>query len=223
MSAIASSIKPVNLPRHGISGNQPEVLTEIYKDETNIVIWERKLAEQLVKAVSHILETKPSLQLSHIVSPQNADTIFDDALDADDATAALREDIKQLVDMFCCLFDLKHAGIRLTALNSAMCPRFHVDRVPCRLVTTYQGEATHWLPHHLVDRSKLGAGNQGKPDEQSGLFATANDIQKLSQGDIALLKGKLWEGNENAGLVHRSPKVTRNTHRLLFTLDFASG
>ena len=54
------------------------------------------------------------------------------------------------------LFELKSVGLRLTALGHAMCPRFHVDRVPCRLATTYFGSATEWLPHDRVNRSKLG-------------------------------------------------------------------
>ena len=123
--------------------------------------------------------------------------------------------------MFCCLFDLKRAGLRLTALDKAMCPRFHVDRVPGRLVTTYQGVATEWLPHEQVDRSKLGEGNNGLTDIHSGLFENEQDIQQLNHGDVAILKGELWEGNENAGLVHRSPALTTDERRLLLTLDFS--
>ncbi|WP_428354217.1 DUF1826 domain-containing protein [Methyloprofundus sp.] len=36
----------------------------------------------------------------------------------------------------------------------------------------------------------------------------------------ALLKGERWEGNENAGLVHRSPAINEGERRLLLTLDF---
>jgi len=35
-----------------------------------------------------------------------------------------------------------------------------------------------------------------------------------------LLKGTLWDGNENMGLVHRSPVVPDNEKRLVLTLDF---
>ena len=223
MSAIkplVEQLAPVIGTRHGIFGNQPAVLTDIFQDEANIVIWQRKLTDELVRAAAHVLKDKPTLQASFTVAPKNAHVAINDALGSTQITAALSEDITQLVDMFCCLFDLKRAGVRLTALDRAMCPRFHVDRIPCRLVTTYLGEATQWLPHHLVDRSKLGVGNQGKPDEQSRLFATSNDIQHLDQGDVALLKGELWEENENAGLVHRSPKLASDTHRLLLTIDF---
>ena len=118
-----------------------------------------------------------------------------------------------------CLFDLGKVGLRLTVLDKAMCPRFHVDKVLCRLVTTYQGSATEWLPHNVVDREKLGHGSEGKPDEQSGLFPKLGDIQQLTVGDVALLKGEGWEGKEGAGLVHRSPSLSAGEGRLLLTLD----
>ncbi|GJL72644.1 MAG: hypothetical protein NMNS01_18430 [Nitrosomonas sp.] len=206
--------------RQAIAGNQPSVLTDIYQDVTNIVIWQRKLGDVLTQAADHILKTNPALQISAAVTPQSAYATVNNALGATQAAAALSEDVTQLVDMFCCLFDLKRAGLRLTAQDRAMCPRFHFDRVPCRLVTTYRGIGTQWLAHHLVDRSKLGAGNQGKPDEHSGLFEKETDIQQLSQGDVALFKGALWHGNEDAGLVHRSPRLPSGARRLLLTFDF---
>ena len=74
--------------------------------------------------------------------------------------------------------------------------------VPCRLVTTYHGIGTEWLPDTAADRSKLGTGNQGKPDHTSGFFRRANAVRQLQSGDVALLKGELWEGNEGAGIIH---------------------
>ncbi len=122
--------------------------------------------------------------------------------------------------MFSCLFELQNIGLRLTPLTNSMCPRFHVDRVPCRLITTYVGTGTEWLPHELVDRSKLGIGSNGRSDAESGLYTSPNAIQQLKHSDVALLKGESWDGNEGAGLVHRSPTVETGKPRLLFTLDF---
>lgn len=101
-----------------------------------------------------------------------------------------------------------------------MCPRFHFDRIPCRLITTYQGVATEWLPNMLADRSKLGPGNQGKSDERSGLFDSVAGIQQLNRGDVALLKGETWEKNLGSGLIRRSPQLPRDSKRLSLTLDF---
>ncbi len=206
--------------RQAATGHLPTALTGIYREDVNIAIWRRQLESSLEQAAHNLLEDRPILQLSVSVTPQNVYDAVVEALGPTQDSAILSEDITQLLNMFCCLFDLKHVGLRLTALDQAMCPRFHVDRVPCRLVTTYCGSATEWLADDRVDRSKLGAGNQGLPDTQSGIYPHPDDIRQLSCGDVAILKGELWEGNEQAGLVHRSPQVKPNQRRLLMTLDF---
>ena len=206
--------------RRPIQGIEPTVLTNVYQEETNIVIWQRQLSSALQNSVNEFLQSQPSFQASMTVTPQTVLSSIAEVMGGADQSE-LCENIAELVDIFCCLFDLRRTGLRLTALDRAMCPKFHVDKVPCRLVTTYQGVATEWLPHSAVNREKLGMGSQGKPDNESGLYQNQQEIQKLSCGDVALLKGELWEGNENAGLVHRSPVVTPNERRLLLTLDFS--
>ena len=130
------------------------------------------------------------------------------------------KDIESIVKIFCNLFDTKQVWLRLDAIDRPMCPRFHFDNLKCRLVTTYVGPGTQWLPNHLVNRNKLGHGNQGKPDDKSGLFANSNDIEQLETGHVALLKGDTWEGNRGKGLVHRSPHTKDNYKRLYMTIDF---
>ena len=199
---------------------RPTILADIYNEENNITVWQRNLPEQLQSSVNDFLAVNPTYERNLTVTAKSAFSSVSDMLGAD-SQPELSEDITELVDMFCYLFDLKRAGLRLAVLDRAMCPRFHVDNVPCRLVTTYQGIATEWLPHQVVNRKKLGAGNAGLPDDQSGLFMNKGDIQQLKSGDVALLKGELWEGNENAGLVHRSPALVKGERRLLLTLDFS--
>lgn len=223
MSALAKINEhlPVEVQsRQSIEGNDPSVFTNIYQEDTNIVIWQRRLANGLNSAVSDFLNNYSTTAAVLAVTPKNTHDVLRDTFGESDMISTLSDDIAMLVDMFCCLFDLKRAGLRLTVLDRAMCPRFHVDRIPCRLVTTYQGITTEWLNHNVVDRSKLGAGNQGKTDEQSGLFKSIDDINRLSEGDVALLKGENWDENKGAGLVHRSPPVSSGERRLLLTLDF---
>ncbi len=206
--------------RQGMKDTQHTVLTDIYQEETNMVVWKRDLANNLEQAADAIIESQPTLEEFLVVSPKEAFDSLKKVLGSSPEAEVLAEDITYLVDMFCCLFDLKRGALRMTVLDRAMCPRFHVDRVPCRLVTTYQGIATEWLPHNVADRSKLGTGNMGKPDELSGLFGHITDIQQLKSGDVGLMKGELWHNNEGAGLIHRSPQVPNNTRRLVLTLDF---
>ena len=49
-----------------------------------------------------------------------------------------------------------------------------------------------------------------------------SDIRQMAAADVALLKGEGWQGNQNAGLVHRSPTIPPGESRLLLTLDFSN-
>lgn len=202
-----------------------EVLADIYQDDVNISIWQRTLSPELLHAAERILALKYAFRFSASVTPQGVFDSLNSALVASTEVAsteaaAISEDITEIVSMFCCLFDLQQVGLRLTTLERAMCPKFHVDRVPCRLATTYSGIATEWLHHEDVDRTKLGIGSQGKSDEESKLYDGPSHVHQLTTGDVALLKGESWVGNEGYGLVHRSPNLENQKKRLLLTLDF---
>ena len=201
------------------ASEQPTVLADIYQSDINIAIWQRKFDANLIDDINEFIASNPNFSKSVSVSPDNAYEKLEFSTDGT-ASKALLENMAQLVDMFCCLFELEEVGLRLAVLNKAMCPRFHFDQVPCRLVTTYHGVATQWLQNDSVDRSKLGRGSNGQPDSASGLYARESDIQQMASGDVALLKGERWSGNENAGLVHRSPVTSSEETRLLLTLDF---
>jgi hypothetical protein len=216
----APTIPLKSTTRRAVFGHAPEILTDIYKDSVQMAVWQRKTASALI-AESQLFTGKGSTSHSTTLSSsklRNQEKVLPNLA----PYRHLGEDIHLLVDMFSCLFGLKAIGLRFTTLSDAMCPKFHVDQVPCRLITTYIGTGTQWLPHDCVDRSKLGAGSHGLSDGESGLYPSTQSIQALSAGDVALLKGDSWEGNEDAGLVHRSPALNPDQTRLLLTLDFVS-
>ena len=208
-----------NRVRSSIEQDQLDVLTQFYSHQFNIVIWRRSLSDQLQAAAEFISRTHPGLQLAISVDPEKTASSLTKEIGSTELCAVFSKDVAELVEIFCCLFDQKNVGLRLKVLDSAMCPRFHVDRVPCRLVTTYHGMATQWLPDSAADRSKLGTGNGGFPDDASGLFTQPQSIQSMRRGDVALLKGELWEDNEGSGIIHRSPHISNSDPRLLLTLD----
>ncbi|MEM9058525.1 MAG: DUF1826 domain-containing protein, partial [Pseudomonadota bacterium] len=211
---------PNNAKRRFASvGKTSAVLEDILDDEVNLAIWERRLDARLTAELGDFLALTPDFKIALAVARKSAWAEISAALGGA-APTAFADDVAELVGLFCSLFGQPHAGLRLKTLHSPMCPRFHVDRLPCRLVTSYLGVATEWLPHAAVDRSKLGQGSQGKPDHESGLYANDSDIRRMGCGDVALLKGEQWRGNGSAGLVHRSPAVPDNAIRLLLTLDF---
>jgi len=208
------------LIRNSIHSKNADALASIYEDDINLTVWQRTLSPELLSAAQKILQSNHTFRISTTVTPDETFSGLYNTLGGDTEAKLISYDVAQIVEMFCCLFDLERVGLRLTTLDKAMCPKFHVDRVPARLITTYSGIATEWLPHHIVDRSKLGRGSNGKSDAESGIYRDQSDIQQLNHGDVSLLKGESWLGNEGGGLVHRSPSLSNETKRLLLTLDF---
>ncbi|MFD1383275.1 DUF1826 domain-containing protein [Rhodanobacter aciditrophus] len=194
-------------------------LAEIDRATINMVTWQREQSESLIGATKKLSDRSPHLNVREEVTPDSVSKALTRHLGKTDNLEPLINDISELTDAFCCLMGCDSVGLRLEVVDRASCPRFHVDQVVCRLITTYQGPATQWLAHQDADRSKLGRGNGGLPDEQSGLMTSTDQIQSIASGDVALLKGEGWPGNQGAGIIHRSPTIPAGEQRLVLTLD----
>ena len=197
-------------------GDDPAILADVFREDVNMAIWRRSLTTELRNDIDQFAVANPLFASTMVVSRDRALAAANEALGRSDLTA-LSQDIAELVEMYCGLLGLERVGLRLAVLDEAMCPKFHVDWVPCRLLTTYRGIGTEWLQHAGVNRDCLGP-NSG---DQAELIRAGYDIEHLDIGDVALLKGEAWQGNAGGGLVHRSPAVTPGEYRLLLSLDVA--
>jgi len=140
-----------------------------------MAVWERQPSASLTMECQALLAEK-GFTGHRLTLSANKLRHLDDALPDLIPYPHLKADIRLLAEMFSCLFGLRTIGLRLTPLTGSMCPRFHVDRVPCRLITTYVGTGTEWLPHDLVDRSKLGVGTKRL------VFVAAGNSDTASRG-----------------------------------------
>lgn len=206
---------PVVTP-HWTFGDDIAVLPRIFDDAISLAVMTRTLDPTLAGAVQAQLGESRSIGWQwrgpagtemredlarHLPSPDQAKTLLDD--------------VEAIALAMAYLFETDTIGIRLRTLEGAMCPRFHVDNLAVRLVTTYAGPGSEWLPEHAVNRAGLGAPRADKPE----IVADPAAIEQLSAGDVALLKGDGWIGNEGRGLVHRSPQTGPRERRLLLALD----
>ena len=210
----------INTKKHYSISNDVSKISHIFNREINISIWKRNLNSNILHASEILLLKNSDLQFSELVHKNFSIDFLVDKIGADEKLISFYEDIQYLTKLFCELFDIKDAWLRIDAIDKPMCPRFHADHLKCRLVTTYYGPGTQWLPNSLVNRNKLGHGNNGLADDISGLFSKKSDIENLDIGDIGLLKGEAWVNNEGLGLVHRSPHTDSNYKRLYVTIDF---
>ena len=202
-----------------VQGETPQALTRILDDGINLAVWQRQLPAHIDDFGRLLLSLNEPLAESLVLELPSDDTEpnlhglasgFSDL----EGYEGFIADVSWLVSAFACLLGAKRVGLRLRVLDKAMCPRFHVDHVPVRLITTYCGIGSQWLKEGAMDRRQLGK-VEAEPQDDSR-------IEQIASGEVALLKGEKWHGNEGFGLIHRSPQLAAGERRLILTLDWLS-
>ncbi len=200
-----------------VSGHSPEILAGVLDNSTNLSIWQRQLPVHIVNFATLLLSLDEPLSDAislNISDERSCPSLIHLASRFKDLEGfeGFIADIEWLVSAYACLLGAKRIGLRLRALDKAMCPRFHVDHVPVRLITTYAGPGSQWLKEGVLERRLLG---------QLPAESIENaQIEVIKTGEVALLKGEKWQGNEGFGLIHRSPTVAVGERRLILTLDW---
>jgi len=202
---------------HQVAGEQMQVLTDVLRDDVNLAIWQRQLSAQVADFASQLLLQGEPLAESRVLELASADAEPDLAgLVAGYSDlrgqAAFIADVAWLVRAYACLLDATRIGLRLRVMDKAMCPRFHVDHVPLRLITCFAGAGSQWLREGVMPRERLG--------DASAEPVRPAQIEQIGTGHVALVKGERWVGNEGYGLIHRSPQPAPGERRLLLTLDW---
>ena len=100
--------------------------------------------------------------------------------------------------------------IRLEAITGPACHRWHSDAVGLRLLCTYRGPGTEWLPIAGGARAARGIDPKALPCERG----------QVATGAVAILKGEGFRGNAGFGCIHRSPPAGPGERaRLLLCID----
>ena len=196
-------------------GETPLALSDILEDGVNLALWQRQLPLHIAEFGALLVSLDEPLAEALVIELSDEDT----APNLQGLASGCRDlegydgfiaDVSWLVSAFACLLGARRIGVRLRLLDKAMCPRFHVDHVHVRLITTYAGIGSQWLREGVMERRRLS-----QPDAEP-----AERIEQIHCGEVALLKGTKWHGNENHGLIHRSPALNANERRLILTLDW---
>ena len=181
-------------------------LVEIFEAGVQVCSWHRPANPRITNYLDRVAHVGTLQLLETLESNERAKL---DRLPAGEGREQLIDDLAFLTELLCDLVDCPAVGLRSTRVESAMCPKWHIDRVPIRMLCTYEGPGTEWLDDQGVAHSELS-----KPSVAQGA------CQQAAAFDIVLLKGSLWQENEKKGAIHRSPAVAPgNGRRTLVSLD----
>ena len=88
------------------------------------------------------------------------------------------------------------------------CRRYHIDNVPQRLLVTYSGEGTEWIPDEAADKNAYLNG-----ESNESILVNNSAKQFISEWNVAIFKGG------SNGILHRTPDSALNKPSILMRLD----
>jgi hypothetical protein len=185
------------------------VLHEILRPDANLAVWERDLQEGLGASLAPLVEAAPFTAVAEDL-PETAVTALAAKLPMP-APRDLLHDIRCLATLFAAVAGTGGAvRLRLEAIIGPACHRWHADAIGLRLLCTYRGPGTEWLPLAGGARTARALDPKALPTERG----------RIATGAAAILKGERFPGNAGFGLIHRSPPAGPGERaRLLLCLD----
>ena len=108
---------------------------------------------------------------------------------------------------------IKQDKLNFSLKTSRGCKRYHIDNVPTRLLVTYYGKGTEWLPR---DACNYSAYYNGECNEN--IIKVKNKSKFIKPWSIAIFKGQKFKGGTEA-ILHRTPNEALNKKSLLMCLD----
>lgn len=203
---------PANtLNENAVIGNDSEVLHDIHLKAKNIAIYHRaieSLKKGIGNAINQPIEFRASGTKEEITFSLN--TYFTNELPKKND---FLKDVLNLLGLFERVTRVSSFRVSLATISTTMCPRFHADNNQLRMLCTYSGPGTLWLPNDAVDRDAYLTGKGNRK-----ILADESHAQQVDTGDVVILKGALYPGA--TPILHRSPDVQEDgKQRILLSID----
>jgi len=192
-------------------GKTPTVLESIHKNEVNIAIHDRNignLKEELNNLCEGDFEFRSSGDINTVSNAIiNAIEFIDFPL--------IKQDIKNLFCLFSEVAKATSYRLLLATVNSNMCRRFHTDINDLRMLCTYKGPGTLWLPEDNINWDALDCS-----DDDDYMVIDDHRIQQAKTGSAIILKGAISPKEGTKAILHRSPTIEESGEkRLLLRID----
>lgn len=199
-----SLVQPIVQPQdHGVcEAFGPDGLASIHRPDCGALLWRRDPQPAFQSWIDG-LDPANLPQTRVVLTPQQARDAVNYACDLVDTPDGpqrehLISDIAELCAVFAKVMKAPYLRLRLDAVTTNACRKFHIDAVTARLVCTYRGTGTQLGLH----------------SDEPQPFLT------VPAGAPILLRGTRWPPKPQTGLLHRSPPIEGSGEtRLLLVLD----
>ncbi len=196
---------------NAIIGYKGEVVQDIHLPSKNIAIYRRSI-EPLETELAGIAAKRVECRASG-TAEETLSTLEDYFSSHLPDCPNLFEDISELLRLFEKTSKAVSFRLLLTTVSTNMCCKFHTDMNDLRLLCTYIGPGTLWLPDEAINFKALQSGGKNQD-----IDIDTQQIQQAQTGDIVILKGALYP--DGSAVHHRSPAIEeKGENRLLLRID----
>jgi hypothetical protein len=184
-------------PAGVVTGTDRTVLQAVQTDRVGMAVWHRSMPETL-QTWADRMAADGAIKVRLLIPVEGCEDRIETALHNArvppcPAAERIGHDIADLIRMFAVIGGLQFVDMRLETVKGDACWKFHVDRVAFRLICTYSGPGTQYVP----------------PDFGQQAIAQQRDytgpLAMIGTDDVAIFKGAEASGHD--GIVHRSPPI----------------
>ena len=187
---------------------------KIFNIENKLMIHKRNIPKSSANFFKKLIKIDFSVnaEISKFEAKKNIKSVLLDVFPFEIKSSIFYETWINDIAHLCKIFSdiLNTSTISMWLGSKRGCKRYHIDNVPQRLLVTYSGEGTEWLPDEAGDKT---AYLNDEPNEK--ILKNYKKKQFVNEWDIAIFKG----GSE--GLLHRTPDSALKENSILLRLDHA--
>lgn len=195
-------------------------LASILRPDLNLVTFARRLLPEVAAALRVVAASTTFVREAQLDTGSPAIWPLLEHVADPLARSFLAADIAALASDFGRVLDRRHVHAKLSVVHDDGCRKLHTDNVTVRLLCTYAGPGTEWVPDADVVRENLGRVDVDVDTANRSVLRRPGVVRVCEEGDVILLKGEAYRGNRGRGAVHRSPPIrARGLRRLLLKID----
>tara|TARA_Y200000002_G_C22462295_1_gene570910 strand:- start:42 stop:713 length:672 start_codon:yes stop_codon:yes gene_type:complete len=189
-----------------------ENLPKFNMEQSQLALVERKALSGSSEFFRKLMQTKFNIigQVSRATSAADIRFLLEEdippKLQLDPFFELWVDDMANVCNVFCDVVGEDAIGFCLSTERG--CRRYHIDNVPMRLLVTYAGEGTEWLPESASDREAFEGGMANE-----FILKDPSARQFVGLWDIAVFRGG------PKGVLHRTPDSALNGPSILMRLD----
>lgn len=191
--ALATDAVPAGI----VTGTDSAVLNAVQSANVGMAVWQRSMPEAM-KSWADRVAAGAGIRARMLIPVERCENRIERALrnariPSSPAGAKIKRDAADLVRIFADIGGLQQVDLRLETIKGDACWKFHIDRVAFRLICTYSGPGTQYVPPDYSQQAIAQQRDYAGPLATMGIY------------DVALFKGA--EDSEHDGIVHRSPPI----------------